>query len=174
MNHHNIVLIDKKYFEKHNSEFVEMLDTTNIDKQSNRMYLFLRIQIDENNILVPLRTNLPKLTNTNIGYSIPSKNKPNAGLDYRKILIVEDRYIIPINNLNIPKSQQRAISENYKTIEKQVNNYIKNYKKAVEKNRHFIDKRFKFSTLHNFHKELKLKKCLKHMRFVALDSEIER
>ena len=157
-NNHNIVLISEKYFEKYNSKFIEMLDVANIKKQSNRMYLFLKIKIDENNILIPLRTNLPKLGNAVVGYHVPSKSKPNAGFDYRKMLIVDDEYIIPVENLNIPNSQQKIILEKYEVIETQVKKYIKNYKKAVEKNRQFKDRIFKFSTLHNFHKELNLER----------------
>ncbi len=157
-NNHNIVLISERYFEKYNSKFIEMLDVANIKKQSNRMYLFLKIKIDENNILIPLRTNLPKLGNAVVGYHVPSKSKPNAGFDYRKMLIVDDEYIIPVENLNIPNSQQKIILEKYEVIETQVKTYIKNYKKAVEKNRQFKDRIFKFSTLHNFHKELNLER----------------
>ena len=131
-NNHNIVLISERYFEKYNSKFIEMLDVANIKKQSNRMYLFLKIKIDENNILIPLRTNLPKLGNAVVGYHVPSKSKPNAGFDYRKMLIVDDEYIIPVENLNIPNSQQKIILEKYEVIETQVKTYIKNYKISLD------------------------------------------
>lgn len=133
-----------------------MLDPTDIRKQSHRMYIFLEILFNENNILVPLRTNLPNLkTHGLIGYPVPSEKKPNAGFDYRKMLIINDnRYIIPVTELNIPSSQKKIITKNYKKIINQSKQYVKGYIKSVKKNRHLLDKKFKFSTLHNFHKEL--------------------
>ena len=73
---YRIVLVSDEYFKKYNSIFVEMLDPTDIRKQSHRMYIFLEILFNENNILVPLRTNLPNLkTHGLIGYPVPSEKK---------------------------------------------------------------------------------------------------
>lgn len=153
---YSIVLVSEEYFKKYNSTFIEMLDPTDMGKQTRRMYIFLKILIDGNNILVPLRTNLPDLrTYGLIGYPVPSEKKPNAGFDYRKMLIInDDKYINPVTELNIPSSQKNIINENYSTIVNQSKQYVKGYMKAVKKNRHLLDKKFKFSTLHNFHEEL--------------------
>lgn len=159
---YKIVLVKEEYFRKYNSILVEMLDSTDVEKQARRMYMFLSVFIDNNNILIPLRSELPDITKLGlIGYHVPSEKRPNAGLDYRKMLIINDNnYLSPIYNLEIPLSQKNIISENYQTILKQAEQYIKGYKKAVNKNRHMCDKKFKFSTLHNFHKELCLIKEL--------------
>ena len=153
---YRIVLITEEYFKKYNTTFIEMLDTSDLGKQARRMYLFLSILIDGNNILVPLRTTLPDIkTYGLIGYPVPSEKKPHAGLDYRKMLIInDDRYLNPVSELNIPSSQKKIINENYKIIVTQIKQYVRGYIKAVKKNRHLLDKKFRFSTLHNFHEEL--------------------
>jgi hypothetical protein len=156
----NIVFIKKQYFIDNNS-FIEMLDTYDKEKQLRRKYMFRNIQYNENNIFIPLRSEI-NLNYGNIGYPIPSENKPNAGLDFRKMLIINDLEYIEFPKHNkIPNSQEKIIINNYKTIENNVINYIKKYVKSAIKNREKIDSLFKFSTLHNYHKELEINKLKK-------------
>lgn len=154
------VFIIKEYF-KNNKHFVEMLDPDNLIKQSNRKYIFLEFKYKENNLLVPLRSEMPDISKLGqVGYKVPSEYKPNAGLDYRKILIINDEnYIEEPKYIKIPKSQVRIIETNYNIIEKQVIAYVDGYIKTVKKNRHLKDKKFCYSTLHNFHKELGINKA---------------
>ena len=136
---------------------IEMLDPEDIIKNTQRKYIFLSVKYDGNTIFVPLRSVLPNLSNALIGFPVPSTERPNAGLDYRKALIINDLdYILMPTENTIPSSQQKILDANYETIEAQVIQYIKGYKKAALKNRHHKDCKFKFSTLHNFHKELNI------------------
>lgn len=153
------VFIRQKYFNK-NSHLVEMLDAGNVNKQSQRNYIFLGFEYNGNTLLVPLRSNIPDITKLGkVAYKVPSESRPNAGLDYRKILIVND-----INDIEEPKytklavSQQKIISNNFSIIKNEVINYIDGYIKSVNKNRHKRDKKYCFSTLHNFHNELGINK----------------
>lgn len=168
------VFIIKEYF-KNNKHFVEMLDPDNLTKQSNRKYIFLEFKYKENNLLIPLRSEMPNISKLGqVGYKVPSEYKPNAGLDYRKILIINDEnYIEEPKYIKIPKSQVRIIEANYNIIEKQVIAYVEGYIKAVKKNRHLKDKKFCYSTLHNFHKELKIDK-LKEVKkdFIEENKEV--
>lgn len=152
-----MVLIDKSYFEKYNNQYVELLDqNNNIDKQVNRLYLYIHIKYKDNDVYVPLRTALPKNCGK-IGFSVPSKDKPDAGLDHRKLLIINDSsYIIPQTELQIPYKQKIRINTKYPVICKEVIKYIDGYIKKFEKNQHNKDRRYKFSTLKNFHEELNL------------------
>lgn len=153
----NIVFIKGKFFEN-NLNFVEMLDPYDRKKQSERNYIYLNIKYDGNNIFVPLRSNVN--TNTpygKIGFPVPSDKRPKAGLDFRKILIINDSsYIEYQSEPKIPNSQRSIITDNYDKIETMVIKYIKGYIKSALKNREFRDKLYIFSTLHNFHKELKI------------------
>lgn len=158
---YNIVFIKEEYFKK-NSNFEEMLDPYNQVKQTKRKYLYLNIQYKNNNIFIPFRNQLPSNKRIGeIGYSVPSNEKPNAGLDFRKILIInQDCYIEYTNYPKIPKLQQQIIENNYRTIENKVIQYIQGYVKAALKKRERRDKKYIFSTLHNFHKELGIIKIL--------------
>lgn len=151
----NCVFIKESYFQ-HNNNFVEMLDSNNIEDQTKRKYIFLNFRYGNNNLLVPLRTEMPDLSKIGqVGYMVPSQKKPNAGLDYRKTLIVNDiNYLEIPTHSKIPPSQERIINANYSAIENGVIAYVDGYVKAAKKNRHLRDKKYRFSTLHNFHNEL--------------------
>lgn len=154
------VRLDKQYFEE-NSNFVEMLDPNNPTEQNKRMYLFLSVIYENNTLLVPLRTKMIGERKFGIiGYPVPSSTRPNAGLDYRKILIVNDsKYIIPVgmeSNDGVSSSQQRIIHNNYATICNQIIAYVKGYVRAAIKEREEKEPKYSFSTLRNFHNELKI------------------
>lgn len=153
------VFICEEYFKK-NNHLVEMLDPGNLQKQIQRKYIFLRFKYNENNLLVPLRTEMPDMSKLGqVGYRVPSEKRPNAGLDYRKILIVNDKkYIETPQYLKLPPSQKKIINTNYNTIKNQVIGYVTGYIKSANKNRHLRDKKFRFSTLRNFHAELGVNK----------------
>src|SRR5699024_5177764 len=84
---YDIVIIKEEYFVR-NQHFVEMLDPKNIDKQKRRMYL-LSIKINEKNCLIPFRSNISNAPHRAV-FPLPTQSRPNAGLDFRKMLIVSD------------------------------------------------------------------------------------
>ncbi|MBH1942533.1 hypothetical protein I5677_16695 [Mobilitalea sibirica] len=153
----NFVFIKEEYF-KMNSSFIEMLDPFDYVKQSQRQYLFIKVQYQNNNILVPLRKNLPYI-DAKLFFPVPSQSKPRAGLDYRKMLIVNNlQHIETPQTQRLTNSQTNIIINNYNTIETAVLNYIQGYIKAAYKGRERIDNKYKYSTLHNFHAELGIHK----------------
>lgn len=87
--------IKEDYFKEH-KDFVNMLDPDNSSKQSKRTHLCVVININNNSIFVPLRNNLgnPIRKFGKIGFSVPSQKRPNAGLDYRYSLIINDEKYI--------------------------------------------------------------------------------
>jgi protein AbiQ len=148
----NIVFIKKEFFVE-NPNFVEMLDPFDLPKQTARQYLYVNVKYKGNNILVPLRRNIG--SNLKLYYPVPSKTRPNAGLDYRKMLIVNNEAYIEIpSSQRLADSQTKIINDNYDTIEKSVIKYIEGYIKSANKNREHRDYEYSFSTLHNFHEEL--------------------
>ena len=115
----NFVFIKEDFF-KENSGFEEMLDPFDLEKQTARQYLYVNVKYNDNNILVPLRRNIGK--SPKLYYPVPSKTRPNAGLDYRKMLIVNNEDYIEIpSGQRLAESQTKIISDNYDTIEKAVN-----------------------------------------------------
>lgn len=149
----NIVFIKEQYFID-NASYVELLDPTDLVKQSSRCYLFISIYHNGNQFYVPLRQNID-LSIGGIGYPLPSSTRPNAGLDFRKALIVNDsNYIQSLPTITISSSQIGSLRANIATIESSFLNYVKGYVKSALKNRERVDRLYKFSTLHNFHAEL--------------------
>lgn len=148
----DIIFIKEQFFID-NPKLVEMLDPGNTKKQSERDYLFLSVKYLGNNLLIPLRSNISSLKgNYKLGYPVPSLSRPNAGLDYRKMLIINDAsyYEIPTSQ-RIAKSQMKTILNNYDKIEKAAIKYTEGYTKSVFKGREYKDFAYKFSTLHNYH-----------------------
>lgn len=123
---------------------------------NDRPYYFLSITYKNNNIFIPLRSVLNN-PERGIGYSVPSSTRLDAGLDYRKIIIINDlKYIERKLDINIASSQKNLIQERMTTIESEVIGYIKGYERSYEKDRVQRDFKFKYSTLCNYHKELGL------------------
>lgn len=154
MQNFDCVFIEKDFFLT-NKHYVEMLDFSDSNKQSHRSYIYLAFSFNDNNFFVPFRSNPPKCNINGITFPLPTNTRPYACLDYRKILIINNNRYIK-KHTNIPNAQLNIINTNKPKIYKEVESYINGYIKAVNKNRHLIDPKYKFSTLHNFHKELNL------------------
>jgi len=100
-----VVFIKEQYFID-NASFVEMLDPHELIKQPTRSYLFINIKYYGNDFYIPFRKSID-LRIGNIGYSLPSSTRPNAGLDFRKALIVNDNsYIQLLPTINIESDEK--------------------------------------------------------------------
>lgn len=76
---------------------------------------------------------------------VKQQRRKEAGLDYRKTLIINNiAYISQPEYCNISSSQQRILEVNYDKIVKQVISYIEGYKRAVIKKRHRFDNKLNF------------------------------
>ncbi|WP_066715705.1 type III toxin-antitoxin system TenpIN family toxin [Clostridium sp. Marseille-P299] len=158
----DVVFIKEQFFMM-NENLEEMLDPRDIVKQTLRQYLFLNVKYRDNNILIPLRSDIPK-NNLKICYPVPSRTRPNAGLDYRKMLIInDDEYIEKPEEQRLANSQLKIITDNYETIKSAAIKYVNGYIKAAKKNRERKDYDYKFSTLHNFHEELGINSAVKEV-----------
>lgn len=150
--------IKEQYFIDH-SHFKKMLDPGNSKKQSHRTYLCVKIEVDDNTFYLPLRRNLgPEIRAFGrIGHAVPSKKRPNAGLDYRYALIVNDvHYLESSSSQKIPNSQSKKIIQDYDIIKKEFEIYLRGYKKTIIKNRLQYEALYRESCLINFNKELGL------------------
>ena len=148
--------IKEAYF-KENRDFVNVLDPDNVIKQSRRTHLCMLVNINNNRVFVPLRNNLgePLRKFGKIGFSVPSAKRPNAGLDYRHCLIINDDNYIEWQEIpKLPNSQLTIIAKNYDTIVSDVRTYIDRYIKIARKHRENKEPLFRGSSLMNFHGEL--------------------
>jgi len=147
------LLIPGKYF-KDKRAFVEMLDAGDVNKQSSRSYL--RVSAGALVFFVPLRKKI-NFCDKRMGYSLPSETRADAGLDFRKALIVnENEYFLSEKHGKISPMQEKKFETERARIEYLFANYVNGYVKSVRKKREKIDALYKFSTLHNFHTELGL------------------
>lgn len=154
----NCCFIKEQYFMDH-PDFQKMLDPGNTSKQSRRTHACIRIPVDSNVFYIPLRNNLGDEVRKygRIGHSAPSKSRPNAGLDFRYAMIInDDRYIEPHMVQKLPNSQYAVITNDYDKIKQQFLTYLKGYKRAAVKGRIQREPLYRESCLINFHKELGL------------------
>ena len=77
----NCYFIREQFFLEH-PNFQKMLDPDNVSKQSKRIHICIKVDINTNTFYIPLRNNLgaPVRKFGRIGYSVPSRSRPNAGL----------------------------------------------------------------------------------------------
>lgn len=157
MNNIQYCYITDKYYKDH-PDLIKILDVHDESKHDIRTHLCLSLRYKKNYILVPLRKNLgsPIRKFGKIGFAVPSKSKPDAGLDYRYIMVIKDNNYLRFDTPRISNSQIKIIKNNYATIEKEALDYIKSYMHVARKNRVERTARFKESSLINFHKELKI------------------
>ena len=136
-----------------------ILDEFDESKHNVRTHLCLNLKYNNCNVLVPLRKKLgePVRAFGRIGFSVPSQSKPNAGLDYRYTMIINNPKYFRYDTPRITNIQQLIINENYNIIQKQVIEYIDSYVKVANKDR--VDKtaRFRVSSLINFNSELNVR-----------------
>ncbi|MBR1561282.1 MAG: hypothetical protein IJ646_13695 [Clostridia bacterium] len=152
----NCCFIRAEYFEAH-PDFKKMLDIGDTAKQSRRTYVYVRVEFDGNDFYLPLRNNLGRDVRPygRIGHAVPSQKRPNAGLDYRYALIVNDGgFIEPHTSQKLPDSQYRIISDDYDAIKQEFLEYLRKYKKAALKHRVQREPLFRESCLINFDDEI--------------------
>lgn len=148
-----LALILPEYFAT-TANYIEMLDPGNVKKQSARLYLY--VDMRHHACYVPLRKRID-LTIGNIGYPVPSSTKPQAGLDFRKVLIIDNpNYIKRLHRPDLSANQTKTMITEYVAIKTAFGRYVSGYIKAVNKGREGLDRLYKYSTLHNFHEALGL------------------
>ena len=136
-----------------------MLDTNNSSKQAKRTHLCVRVEIDKNHYYIPLRNNLGDEMRKfgRIGHAVPSASRPNAGLDYRYALIVNDETYIEVQTeRKIPASQYRIIKSDYEKICAEFEVYLKGFMRSVRKKRQHKEPLYRESCLVNYLSELGL------------------
>lgn len=138
--------------------FIDYPDLVEVINKDTRLYLGLVIELNHNQCFIPLRTAIPTEDKFKKAvFQCPSSTRPNAGLDYRKLLIINDsKYINFQTKVTIPQVQKEKIKDQYHVIEKAVNSYVGKYVKEVQRGRAKDNYLYRFSTLQNYHSELSL------------------
>lgn len=147
------------FFEKHFDDPEEVLDKSKGQSdRENRVYVCLKLEWEDNTFLIPLRRDIKSMPTHPLFqkacYPVPSTKKPNAGLDFRKIIVVNDESLYRIEEAKISSKQRDTIQDNFDEIKKKAISYIEGFKKAAKKNRQKREALYKYSALNNFLDEL--------------------
>ena len=131
-------------------------DYPEIENKSNRPYMVMLIQIENNTFAVPFRTNV-KHNNCYKFEKSSRQTESITGLDYSKAVIVNDnKYIGAAARIN--DMEYTELDANYHIIIKQFTSFVKNYiKYANGKLNEYQVKKYKYTTLKYFHNELEIK-----------------
>ncbi len=139
-------------------DFYDEFDSINypeILRKIDRPYLAMIVQIGKNAFAIPFRTQLDH----NWGYQFPRttrKSKTKTGLDFSKAVIVNDKRFIG-DVTDIDRLEYTDLDANYHIIIKRFITYLNGYKRyATNKPNTYDAKKYKYTTLKYFHKELGL------------------
>ncbi|MBE7014719.1 MAG: hypothetical protein E7419_05885 [Ruminococcaceae bacterium] len=140
--------LTEDFYKKYNSD-----SYPEIENKSNRPYMVMLVQIENNTFAIPFRTNLKH----NNCYKFENSSRPTqsiTGLDYSKAVIVNDsNYIGAPARIN--DMEYTELDTNYHIIIKRFTTFVKGYiKYANGRLNEFQAKKYKYTTLKYFHNEL--------------------
>ena len=142
--------LSAEFYNKYNSA-----DYPEIENKENRPYMVMLIQIENNTFAIPFRTNVKH----NNCYKFENSSRPTdciTGLDYSKAVVVNDSIYIGAP-ARINDMEYTELDINYHIIIKQFTAFVKGYiKLANGKLNEYQAKKYKYTTLKYFHKELGL------------------
>lgn len=139
-------------------EFYKEYDSKNypeIEHKAERPYMVFLVKIEDNTYAIPFRTNVKH----NYCYKFKKSSRDtncSTGLDYSKVVIVnKEKYIGEA--ATIDNKEYIELNSKYYFIIKQFKGYVEGYIRFVNgKANEFEAKKYKYSTLQYFHKELNL------------------
>ncbi len=140
------------------AEFYNRYDSVNypeIENKSNRPYMVMLIQIENNTFAIPFRTNVKH----NNCYKFKKSSRPTnsvTGLDYSKAVIINNsKYIGPAARIN--DMEYTELDTNYHIIIKQFSSFLDGYIKYANKElNEYQTEKYKYTTLKYFNKELNI------------------
>lgn len=137
-------------------EFYDKFDSIHYPEilhKSERPYVVMIAQIENNTFAIPFRTNI----NHNSGYKFSKSLRnttSNTGLDFSKAVIVNDKKFIG-GVTTIDNYEYKELNDKCYFIIKKFVNYLNGYKKYVTgETNEYISRKYKYTTLQYYHKEL--------------------
>ena len=150
-NEYNLNYLSEAFYEKY-----PHLEYPEIETKSDRPYIVMLIEIDENTFAIPFRTNLRH----NSCYKFKKSTRQTetvTGLDYSKVVIVNDNAYIG-ESARVNDLEYNELDANFYIIMTQFKKYLSNYYKFLDgKLNIYQAKRYQYTTLKYFHKELHIK-----------------
>ncbi len=122
--------------------------------QKNRGYGIVSVTVNDLTFAIPLRSNMNHNNGLKTIFQKRGGDKVWNGLDYSKALLVEESDLARVAFKPREQAEYDKIQKNKDKITSDFEKYVKNYIVCAEKGTSSTDKRYKFSTLQYFHKEL--------------------
>ncbi len=125
--------------------------------KDTRPYCVLLIEIKGLKFALPLRSNLPKRE----GVGIKTIENPNnkgrfKGIDFSKAILITDDSLLKPDMVQLKDKQELLnIQGNQKRIVREFKKYVSGYITAMKNNK-TLDSKYEFTTLQNYHIELKI------------------
>jgi len=155
---YEVIMAAKKTYELHylSAEFYNKYNASDypeIEHKTHRPYIVLLIKVDSNTFALPLRTNIKHSSCYKFQYS----SRPTdsiTGIDFTKAVIVNDASYIG-EAAEIDNKEYVELNDRIAFIISKFRTYIKGYHTYVAgKANEYQAKRYKYTTLKYFHKEL--------------------
>ncbi len=149
-NHYKLNYLSNEFYKKYDS-----VNYPEIENKIERPYMVILVVIDGNTFAIPFRTNIRH------SYCYKFRNSQRTtqsvtGLDYTKAVIINDpSYIGKV--ARIDDSEYTELSNKYFFIISQFERYLSKYIEYVNgANTYSNSKKFQYTTLKYFHKELNI------------------
>jgi protein AbiQ len=153
-----IVQLNGKYFNEDN-ELVINQPIPEALKKRERPYVEGTLIADDNNTyFVPFRSKLnSKLVREfpELVLELPTANKPQAGLDLTKLLVVRNDINFKVSRGYINYDQYKELTKRQEELLTKIENFVSGYKKEVSRGEP-LNSQYRYTTLKYFHKELGL------------------
>lgn len=146
-----IVKLQEAFF-KQNGDLVEALHQGSggdIDAAKTRGYGVVTVRIEEGLLFgIPLRSH--------ISHKNAFITNGTKGLDYTKAVLISDETHVSQDPFNIPQDEYVKIADRELFIRERFEKFIKRYIKAAKSGDKNILGEYRYSTLQNYHAELKI------------------
>lgn len=124
-------------------------------QKETRPYCVLLVKVKHLDFALPLRSNLPERKGVGIK-TVPNSNGRFKGIDFSKAILVTDRRYLKADGVQLKnKAELLTIQGNERKIVREFKKYVNEYITARKHNAQ-LDAKFEFTTLVNYHTELKL------------------
>ncbi|GAB1673911.1 type III toxin-antitoxin system TenpIN family toxin [Mannheimia haemolytica] len=125
--------------------------------KGTRPYCVLLVQVKNLDFALPLRSNLPQREGVGIK-TIPNPDEEGRfkGVDFSKAILLTDKSYLKTDKVQLKnKSELLNIQGNERKIVREFKKYVSEYITAI-KNSSTLEKKFEYTTLINYHVELKI------------------
>lgn len=125
--------------------------------KETRPYCVLLVRVKNLDFALPLRSNLPEREGVGIK-TIPNPREDGKfkGIDFSKAILLTDKSYLKTDTVQLKnKSELLNIQGNERRIVREFKKYVSEYITA-HKNGYKLDHKFEYTTLINYHTELKI------------------